>query len=132
MLQTEGIALEEIVRDTAPKSIAIMIEVKPDFEYGDQQTDLGNVMKIDNALDRLEDVPEVISSDTDIETYLVQRVPVKEGNASIVPIFALYDPKYKWLDIKSADLAFIILLNGKIQIVHSTDSDKYPPYMFVI
>jgi hypothetical protein len=108
---------KELFNHIKPKTVCFMLEVEPGHTFDDSLKNMLNVDKIDKMLGRIED----LSADgeyPEVETYLVYRRAVPENQDKVSPPYAFHDIKVDGKKVQNSDIAFILRLDWKIEIVN--------------
>lgn len=107
--------LEELFEKLKPKKVFVAVERN---EGDDTETTTARTT---------EAIVRISAFDTKIKITScgVISVPVKEGDAQILPKFAFVDKKMTWVKAKKSDVSVVFRLNGDILVIEAKD---VPPY----
>lgn len=110
--------LGELLDIVEPKSMAVLLEVEKGHTFGDSLKDGLNVDKLDKVLWAIEERTSAFDKIPKMETFLIFHRGIPEDQVQLTPVYAFLDPKVDWAKIRTTDLAIILRLDWKIEVIH--------------
>lgn len=110
--------LSELLDVVEPKSISVLLEVEKGHTFGDSKKDGLNVDKFDKVLWEIEAHTSPNDKIPEMETYLIFHRGIPEDQCQLIPVYAFLDPKVDWTKIRKTDLAIILRLDWKLEVIH--------------